>query len=130
MKPHADSKGASLSCAMLSVCTRSSLGCHMGHIATVVQATGGGTAAMRAPEPPPAPGTPGRRFPVPPGLASLNNQTIRMIARTSIGGSSVRIRLSSALGSGMVTIGSAHIGIRAEASAVVLRHRSRLTPSA
>ena len=55
----------------------------------------------------------------PPALTSLHNQTIRMIARTSIGGSSVRIRLASALGSGTVNIGSAHIGIRGEGSAVV-----------
>jgi lysophospholipase L1-like esterase len=41
-----------------------------------------------------------------------------MIARTSIGGSSVRIRLSNALGAGLVAIGAAHIGVRGDGSAV------------
>ncbi len=76
-------------------------------------------SAIPPPPSPAAPRTPGRRFPVPPGRASLHNQTIRMIARTSIGGSNVRIWLSSALGSGTVVFGAAHIGIRAEASAIL-----------
>jgi lysophospholipase L1-like esterase len=49
----------------------------------------------------------------------LNNQTVRMIANTSIGGRSVRIRLSSALGAGTVSIGAAHIAIRDKDSATV-----------
>ena len=43
--------------------------------------------------PPPPPGTPQRRFPIPPTLAGLNNQTVRMIVRTSLGGSRIRVRL-------------------------------------
>ncbi len=86
-------------------------------------ATGGGRSAAApapaTPPPPPPPGTPGRRFPVPAPLLSLNDQTVRMIARTSIGGSNVRIRLSNALGLGTVRIGGAHIGLRAEGSAIV-----------
>jgi lysophospholipase L1-like esterase len=42
-----------------------------------------------------------------------------MIARTSIGGSNVRVRFSNSLGLGAVNIGAAHIGLRAEGSAVV-----------
>jgi lysophospholipase L1-like esterase len=69
--------------------------------------------------PAPAPAGPARRFPVPPPLAGLNNQTVRMIVRTSIGGHSVRVRLSNALGGSTVTLGSAHIAIRAKDSAIV-----------
>jgi lysophospholipase L1-like esterase len=52
-------------------------------------------------------------------VAALNNQTVRMIARTSLAGKSVRIRLSNALGASTVTIGSAHIAIRSTESSIV-----------
>src|SRR5689334_11605388 len=55
--------------------------------------------------PPPNPGAPGRRFPVPPALPDVNNQTVRMIVRTSIGGRSVRIRLANALGAPSINLG-------------------------
>jgi lysophospholipase L1-like esterase len=57
-------------------------------------------------------GGPQRRFGVPAGVPELNNQTIRMIARISLGGSRIRIRLSNALGGSSVKIGSAHVAIR------------------
>jgi hypothetical protein len=41
-----------------------------------------------------------------------------MIARTTLGGSSVRIRLASSLGLGTVKIGAAHIALRTEGSAI------------
>jgi lysophospholipase L1-like esterase len=69
--------------------------------------------------PPPPPGTPQRRFPIPPTLAGLNNQTVRMIVRSSIGGSRVRIRVSNAVGGASVALGSAHIAIRSKDSAIV-----------
>jgi lysophospholipase L1-like esterase len=69
--------------------------------------------------PPPPPGTPQRRFPIPPTLAGLNNQTVRMIVRSSIGGSRVRIRVSNAVGGGSVALGAAHIAIRSKDSAIV-----------
>ena len=71
------------------------------------------------PAPAPAPGTPQRRFGIPKGLPGLNNQTIRMIVRTSIGGSQVRVRLSQAFGAPAVTIGAAHIGVRADGASIV-----------
>ena len=77
------------------------------------------TVAAPTPPPPPAPGTPQRRFPVPPTLAGLNNQTVRMIVRTSIGGSRVRIRVSNAVGGASVLLGAAHVAIRAKDSAIV-----------
>lgn len=84
--------------------------------------TGGGRAAAPpapAPAPPPAPGTPARRYPAPVPFVSLHNQTVRMIARTSIAGPQVRIRLDNALGLGTVVIGAAHVALRAEGSSIV-----------
>ena len=49
----------------------------------------------------------------------FSNQTIRMIARTSIPGSRVRVRLSNAFGSAPVKVGAAHVALRAKASEVV-----------
>jgi lysophospholipase L1-like esterase len=82
---------------------------------------GGRGPATPAPAPPRVttpPKGPTRRFPVPPALAEVHNQTIRMIARTSIGGHRVRIRLENALGAGSVTFGAAHIALRAKDSAI------------
>ena len=73
----------------------------------------------RAPAPPANPPRrpnapdPARRFGIPAPLLSVGNQTIHMTVRTSIGGSRVRVRLESALGSGTVMFGSATIGGRA-----------------
>ncbi|HYP09652.1 MAG TPA: SGNH/GDSL hydrolase family protein [Bryobacteraceae bacterium] len=53
---------------------------------------------------------PQRRFPVPAVLESVENQTIRMVLRVSLGGSKVRVRLSNAIGASAVTIGSAGVG--------------------
>jgi lysophospholipase L1-like esterase len=62
---------------------------------------------------------PQRRFGVPPSLPGLEDQTIRMIVRTSIGGRTVRVRLSQAFGAPAVTVGAAHIATRAADSAIV-----------
>lgn len=74
------------------------------------------TAVAPAPTPvaPPAAPTgrgqfPGRRYPIPPALASLNNQTVRMIVRSSVGGRQVRVRLSNAFSGATVAIGAAEI---------------------
>lgn len=58
----------------------------------------------------PAPATAPRGF---------TNQTIRMVARTSIPGKRVRVRLSSAFGSAPVKVGAAHVALRSKASAIV-----------
>ena len=77
-------------------------------------------AAAVAPAPPAAAqGVPARRFPVPRALPGVHNQTVRMIARASLGGKSVRVRLSNALGAATVVIGAAHIAIHAKRSAIV-----------
>src|SRR5262245_57366896 len=76
------------------------------------------SSAAATPAPTPPPGTPARRFPIPPRVNSLNDQTVRMIARASIGGRSVRIRLSNAVGGHYVRIGKAHIALREKGSAI------------
>jgi lysophospholipase L1-like esterase len=50
---------------------------------------------------------------------SFENQTIRMIARSSLGGQTVRVRLSNACGSRKLTVGQARIALRGRASATV-----------
>jgi lysophospholipase L1-like esterase len=79
----------------------------------------------RAPPPPgqaqPAPA------PEPEGPVSLgfrttrtfDNQTVRMIVRTSLGGRRARVKLSSAFGSPTVTVGSAHVALHQQGSAIV-----------
>ena len=62
------------------------------------------------PNPPPPPA-----FPAPP---TINNQTVRMIVHSSIGGRRVRVRLSNAFGSSALPIGAAHIALRDKDSAI------------
>jgi len=64
--------------------------------------------------------------PLPP-LQTLNNQTIRMILRTSIGGKRVRVKLANAFNGTPVEIGAAHIAIRDSESAIVAGSDRALT---
>ncbi len=48
-----------------------------------------------------------------------NNQTIRMIVRTSIGGERLRVKLANAFGSDPVAVGAAHIALHSEDSGIV-----------
>src|ERR1700720_2945442 len=81
----------------------------------------------RGPQPAAAPSTPqflpGRQAPVPPANPQFrngfNNQTVRMIVHTSIGGRPARIQLSNAYGSAPLSIGAAHIAIRSKDAAIV-----------
>jgi lysophospholipase L1-like esterase len=62
--------------------------------------------------------------PAPTAAQSINargfqNQTVRMIVHTSIGGSKLRIKLSSPFGSQPVAVGGAHVAIRAKDSEIV-----------
>jgi lysophospholipase L1-like esterase len=78
------------------------------------------TGVIPAVQPPaPAPGQPGRRFPIPPTLAGIDNQTLRMVVRSSLGGSRIRVRLSNAVGGAAVSLGAAHIALRSKESAIV-----------
>lgn len=65
------------------------------------------------------------QLPTPPGQAragafsgAFNNQTVRMIVHTSIGGHRVRVALSNAFGAAPLTIGAAHVALRAKDSAI------------
>ena len=51
--------------------------------------------------------------------ASLNEQTVRNIVHTSIGGAGLRIRLSNAFGSQPVAFGRAYVGVQQSGAAVV-----------
>jgi lysophospholipase L1-like esterase len=62
-----------------------------------------------------------------PGAAGFKNQTVRMVVRTSIGGQRVRIKMENAFGNPPVTIGSAHIALRAKDSAIVAGSDRALT---
>lgn len=58
---------------------------------------------------------------------SFNNHTLRMTPRVSIGGDTVRIRVSNAFGREKLEIGSAFIGIRDQGPSVVPDSERRLT---
>jgi lysophospholipase L1-like esterase len=57
----------------------------------------------------------GRNFP----NDGFENQTVRMIVHTTIGGHRVRVRVSNAFGATPLTIGAAHIALRSSGSAIV-----------
>jgi lysophospholipase L1-like esterase len=57
--------------------------------------------------------------PVPGGLQTVNNQTVRMIVRTSIGGKRARVKLSNAFGASAVTVGTAHLAKRSQGSGIM-----------
>jgi lysophospholipase L1-like esterase len=44
----------------------------------------------------------------------FTNQTVRLIAHTSVGGSEVRVRLSNAFGNDSLVVGAAHIALRSK----------------
>lgn len=50
---------------------------------------------------------------------SFQNQTVRMIAHVSLGGSRVRVEFSNAFGKDALTIGAAHVGIQQKDAAIV-----------
>ncbi len=87
------------------------------------------TAATPVPAPAasPQPAFPGRRFPIPPQLPGVSNQTIRMVVRTSLGGSRVRVRLSNAFGGSSVAIGAATIARTTTGASIDARSRRALT---
>ena len=57
----------------------------------------------------------------------INNQTLRQVVHTSIGGSRVRVALTNAFGTGPLRIGAAHVAVRTADSAIVPASGSRLT---
>ncbi len=65
--------------------------------------------------------------PAPAEGVALSNQTLRMNARVSIGGKTLRVRLSNAYGVRPLTVGSAHIGLRATGPGIAPGSDRRLT---
>ena len=89
-------------------------------------------APAQPPPPPPSSSVPGqappaRRFGIPPSIPGLSNQTVRMIVRTSIGGRTLRVRLSNALGAPAIALGAAHVAIRSKGSSIVAGSDRALT---
>jgi lysophospholipase L1-like esterase len=65
--------------------------------------------------------------PGPAPLRSFNNQTIRMVVNTSIGGRTVRVELANTFGMDRLKIGSAHIALRDHDSAIIPASDRKLT---
>src|SRR5262249_7322306 len=56
--------------------------------------------------------------PAPPPLLHFNNQTLRQIVRTTIGGDRLRVVFSNVFGSAPLTIGAAHVALRDKDAAI------------
>lgn len=52
-------------------------------------------------------------------LPGFNNQTLRFVVRTSIGGRTARIQLSNVFGTTPLTIGSAHVALHGDGASIV-----------
>lgn len=63
-------------------------------------------------------------FPPPP---PVENQTVRMVVRTSVGGSEVRVQLSNAFGPAPLPVGAVHIALQDKGSSIVTSSDHALT---
>ena len=61
------------------------------------------------------------------GVVGFNNHTLRMNPRVSVGGNTLRVRVSNAYGLGKLQIGAAYIGIRDKGPAVVPGSQREIT---
>ena len=52
------------------------------------------------------------------GMGEIRNTTVRLIARTSIAGDAVRIRLDNTYGKSPLKVGAAHVGVRSRGAAL------------
>ena len=79
--------------------------------------------ALLPPAPPAPPAAGGQPAAPGPGAASgqaaFENQTLRQIVHTSVGGSRVRVAFSNAFGAAPLTIGAAHVARRDSGAAIV-----------
>jgi lysophospholipase L1-like esterase len=75
--------------------------------------------ALPAPPPgaqaPAAPAAPAR----PRAISSFNNQTVRMVVRTSIGGNRLRVQFSNAYGTTPLAVGAAHVALHGKDSGIM-----------
>jgi lysophospholipase L1-like esterase len=81
---------------------------------------------VAAPAPPPQ-GQPAAAPSPPAPFLHFNNQTLRQIVRTSLGGSRARVVLSNAFGTAPLTIGAAHIAPRDRESTIASASSRALT---
>jgi lysophospholipase L1-like esterase len=58
------------------------------------------------------------QHPMPGAAETFDNQTLRLIVHTSVGGARVRIRISNLFGDAPLTIGSAHVARRAKGATI------------
>ncbi|HET8695889.1 MAG TPA: SGNH/GDSL hydrolase family protein [Gammaproteobacteria bacterium] len=65
----------------------------------------------------------------PPAVVTLENQTVRQIVHTSIGGNRLRVVLSNAFGTAPITIGAGHVALRDKDASVVASSVKPLTVS-
>jgi len=89
-----------------------------------------GTAELLARGPAPAPNpnaAPPKQEAPTINARGFDNQTVRMIARTSMAGKRVRVKLENAFGSAPVKVGAAHIALREKDSAIVIATDRALT---
>ena len=71
--------------------------------------------------PPPGGGAPAAPLP------AVNNQTLRQIVRTSVGGSRLRVVLSNVFGTAPLEIGAAHVALREKDASIAAQSGRRLT---
>ena len=87
------------------------------------------TAEVGRPQTPPPPAAPAAAAQPPQGQPAtapappapylhFNNQTLRQIVRTSVGGNRARVMLSNTFGTAPLTIGAAHVALRDKESAI------------
>jgi len=79
----------------------------------------GATPPTPAAAGPLAQGAPGGAPPGPPPVRNFNNQTLRLIVHTSMGGDRLRIVLSNAFGTAPFVVGAANVALRDKDSAIV-----------
>ena len=65
--------------------------------------------------------------PAPAETGAFNNQTLRMTMRASLGGHTVRVRISNAYGRRPLDIGGAHIALRDNGAGIVARSDRKLS---
>jgi lysophospholipase L1-like esterase len=97
-------------------------------IPTWVAAPQSPRASVTAPRPAGAPAQPAQQANAArPPITAFNDQTVRMIVRTSIPGNRVRVHLANYYGDRPVIIGAAHIALRSQDSGIVASTDRTLT---
>ncbi len=122
---HRTARVAAIVCAVVLLLGRPGLDAQSGNAASHWVGTWA-TAVVSSEEPPPdlralrrPPGSQQAPTQTPPRIQSLNDQTLRQVIHTSIGGPRIRAALTNAFGTSALTIGSAQVALRAKAAAIV-----------